>query len=242
MKIAVHSDLHLEFSGNNFRVKDVLQSLLNNKPDLLCLVGDNVGTADQAYTFLKACSDNVEHVLFVPGNHEYYHGDKREDYKEVIDELEGVTLLDRTFVDMFGFRIHGCTLWSRFDDTDIYRNVADYRLVHTPEESFKKSLVDENWLRQSLADSPTRNIVLTHFPPTRHCLHPGFPNSSLTEYFYNDYNYMLDPHYDVRLWLCGHTHHCYDVKIEQTRMVANCSGYYVGESAGYNVDKLIVVS
>lgn len=248
MKISIHSDYHLEFSGNNYRVKELAQSLITNKPDVVCLLGDMVGSAEQLHYLLTVVADNVSHVLFVPGNHEFYYEATLEEYEEVCDSIAGATLLDRKHIDLFGFRFHGVTLWSRFPDASeiehktCINGIADFRLVHDYAEVFKKSSRDEQWLRDSLADSPSRNIVLSHFSPFRNFYHPEFPNSLLTKYFHNDYDYILDKDYDVVLMGYGHTHYAHDNVTDHTCVIANSRGYYDGECPNYDVHKIITLS
>ena len=83
MKIAICSDIHLEFGDIN------LQNTEN--ADVLILGGDicvaaDIGKPDphnflegaksnRITDFFKRCSFQFPHVIYIMGNHEHYHGD-----------------------------------------------------------------------------------------------------------------------------------------------------------------------
>lgn len=67
--ISIHllSDLHLEMEGyENFRITP--------KADILALLGD-IGTLndDRLFRFLRQQTTQFSKVLYLPGNHEFYH-------------------------------------------------------------------------------------------------------------------------------------------------------------------------
>ena len=88
MKIAVASDLHLEFGPI------VLEN--TNGADVLILSGD-ICTANQfkkkpkermmAKDFFKQCSFQFPHVIYIMGNHEHYDFDFAITYDRLKDEL-----------------------------------------------------------------------------------------------------------------------------------------------------------
>ena len=83
MKIAICSDLHLEFG------KITLEN--PGDVDVLILSGDicvardlmehdplgivDFGKSSRYHTFFQNCGKEFPHVLYVAGNHEHYHGD-----------------------------------------------------------------------------------------------------------------------------------------------------------------------
>lgn len=73
MNIQYLSDLHLEYQDN----RDFLRSQhLKVTGDILILAGDifYLGEKLADSFFLKWASDHYEHVLLIPGNHEFYDG------------------------------------------------------------------------------------------------------------------------------------------------------------------------
>jgi predicted phosphodiesterase len=99
MKIAIASDIHLEFGDINLEN--------TNSADVLILSGDICVAADmdmrdrrqtelgfaryrseRFHDFFERCSANFPHVIYVMGNHEYYHSDFATELDEVRRKLE----------------------------------------------------------------------------------------------------------------------------------------------------------
>ena len=154
MKIAVCSDLHLEFGA-----------LTLDNPgdvDVLILSGDicvavDLNRIDYIYgsaprrimehserleNLLQSCSKNFKHTLMVMGNHEHYHGDFAKSasiIREFLASFENVHLLDKESIKIDDVTFIGGTLWTNFDlgdgpgDTSAMHTIAglmnDYRGV-----------------------------------------------------------------------------------------------------------------
>ena len=99
MRIAVTSDVHLEFGPlilKNEHNIDVLvlsgdicvASDLNYKSDNLGIVSN--GKYERMREFFRSCSDNFKHVIYIMGNHEHYHGD----FNTSADMLRGFLMND----------------------------------------------------------------------------------------------------------------------------------------------------
>lgn len=136
MKIAVMSDLHLEFErevpreaalpehpyqtvdGIKVTLGPNLTTLQARKPDALVLAGD-IDTGIRSYLYARMAHAYLEcPVILVPGNHEYYGyrmGYVRELFacEEAYDE-PGVYVLDNKAVILDGVRFIGSTMWTDF--------------------------------------------------------------------------------------------------------------------------------
>ena len=141
MKIAVCSDLHLEF-GDLFFTND--QNI-----DVLILSGDicvakDIGRPDpdnfmegakssRIVDFFKRCSFQFPHVIYIMGNHEHYHGDVAKSASIIRSMLEShmlsnVHFLDKEFIDIDGVRFIGGTLWTDFNgENEMTMNLS---LIH----------------------------------------------------------------------------------------------------------------
>ena len=107
MKIALGSDIHLEFGDIN------LQNTEN--VDVLILSGDimvaiDLGKPDQNnflegarsirfVDFFKRCSFQFPHVIYIMGNHEHYHGDFATTGTKIRSMLESNFLSNVYFLD-----------------------------------------------------------------------------------------------------------------------------------------------
>ena len=107
MKIALVSDVHLEFGDLDF-VND-------SGADVLILGGDICVGADMAqrdpyntmgehyrsnrfHAFFERCCERFPHVIFIVGNHEHYHGDFAKTvphFKDVLGYLPNLHILEK---------------------------------------------------------------------------------------------------------------------------------------------------
>lgn len=130
MKIAVCSDLHLEFgpitlenpsdvevlilSGDICVEKDLMDHDPNNLLDFR--------KSNKIHEFFTMCCNNFPHVVYVAGNHEHYHGD----YAYTLDELKRKLkyLPNLRILDKESWTLHedvvfvGGTLWTDMNKED----------------------------------------------------------------------------------------------------------------------------
>jgi Icc-related predicted phosphoesterase len=128
MKIALTSDIHLEFGDWNPSNPE--------GADVLILGGDIMVAADfgrtdphnvmmskkqeQYRNFLDKCKTNYNHVIYIIGNHEHYHGDFATT-KGILSEAcdrAGVTLLDKETITIDDVTFIGGTLWTDMNNED----------------------------------------------------------------------------------------------------------------------------
>jgi Icc-related predicted phosphoesterase len=130
MKIAICSDLHLEFgtiSLENTENADVLilsgdicvaKDLMNkDNNDIL----DRFGRSEAWHTFFQECSDRFSHVLYVMGNHEHYHGDYANtigDLRSRLNYLRNLHILDKEQIAIKDTIFIGGTLWTDMNNQD----------------------------------------------------------------------------------------------------------------------------
>ena len=132
MKIAICSDLHLEFETI------VLQN--TEGADVLILSGDILVERDldmydrrqvelgfmnkrslRFHEFFQDVSEKFPHVIYVAGNHEHYHGDFKHttnELKRKLAYLKNVYVLDRDLKDIDGVKFIGSTLWTDMNNGD----------------------------------------------------------------------------------------------------------------------------
>jgi len=130
MKIAICSDLHLEFgtiSLENTENADVLilsgdicvaKDLMNkDNNDIL----DRFGRSEAWHTFFQECSDRFPHVIYVMGNHEHYHGDYRDtlgNLRSRLNYLSNLHILDKEQIAIKDVIFIGGTLWTDMNKED----------------------------------------------------------------------------------------------------------------------------
>jgi len=147
MKIALASDLHLEFgtiSLTNDENADVL--ILSGDIMVAERLGDHdpfnlMGEATASFrfhTFMQECSARFPNVIYVAGNHEHYNGDYAvtlPKLKEKFSYLKNVHVLDKECVTLGDITFIGGTLWTDMNKEDsltlyhIKNAMNDFRIV-----------------------------------------------------------------------------------------------------------------
>lgn len=131
MKIAIASDLHLEFGDINIQNTDSADVLILSGD--ICVAAD-IGRPDphnflddarsnRIVDFFKRCSFQFPHVIYVLGNHEHYHGDFANTYNKIKSMLESnmlsnVYVLEREIKEIDGVTFIGGTLWTDMNNGD----------------------------------------------------------------------------------------------------------------------------
>lgn len=135
MKIAVCSDLHLEFGG--------IDILNEESADVLVLAGDicvakDLNARDQLnfmpgsrsgklHSFFEDVCHRFPHVIYVAGNHEHYNGDYAKTYsrlKGYLGYLDNLHILDKECIKLDDVTFIGGTLWTDMNNED------DITLIH----------------------------------------------------------------------------------------------------------------
>jgi Icc-related predicted phosphoesterase len=240
MKIALVSDLHIEFRQ--------AVPALNPAADLIVLAGDCHSRLDSLELAAHYRREHGVPVIVLAGNHEFYGADIDQLLLELrarAAALDGVHFLENERLELGGVRFLGCTLWSDCalsgpDRTAFHRDkaaaiVPDFRLIQlggerfTPADAAARSDTSYRWLAAELAAPfAGKTVVITHFSPHRAAIHPHFlkPGSDeLTPYFTRDCAELMQRHAPAA-WLFGHTHGSVDLMVEGgTRLVSNQRGY-----------------
>jgi len=147
MRIAVCSDIHLEFGPISLENTD--------NADVLVLSGDicvaydlheyNESAWESKYDkshyfhkFFQECCERFSHVLYTAGNHEHYHGDFATTYgilRDRLGYLDNLHILDKQVFVLDDVIFVGGTLWTDMNEGDkntmhtCERRMNDYRGV-----------------------------------------------------------------------------------------------------------------
>jgi Icc-related predicted phosphoesterase len=129
MKIAIASDVHLEFGDlilNNEENADVL--ILSGDicvasdfrdPDVYSMVQG--GKTQRYIEFFTRCANEFSKVIYVVGNHEHYHGDFAETFstlQKYLGHIENLHILDKEHVKINDVTFVGGTLWTDMNAQD----------------------------------------------------------------------------------------------------------------------------
>lgn len=236
MKIAIASDLHLEFADLDFD---------NPGADVLVLAGDictlrhldaEGKLGDRFRAFFKRCTSRFPHVLYVLGNHESYNS--RVDKSEArARDIPGVTFLQDRHIDLDGYRFWGATLWTDFNRDPIAKQIArggmnDYKTIRTKGGEMRLTPDDTaEWHQTSLKSlkSLRPDVVITHHAPSYRSIPDHFKGDVLNPAYASSLDALV---LDLKpqLWIHGHIHSHNDYRIGNCRVVSNPRGYHGYES------------
>ena len=259
MKIALASDLHVEFGD--------IDLINTDGADLLILAGDIVmlkdldkqsERGDTARNFFLRVSKNWPKTLYVMGNHEHYSGDfaKGPDRFRTFcatHHIANITLLDKESVVIDGYDFHGGTLWTDFNDMDTstMHNAAtamnDYKSVKNTDDTVSWKFLPKHALRdhqrmcnylQVVMDNYRAAgredncvVVITHHAPSKSSIHEKYSYDTLMNgNFYTNMDDFILANPQIQLWVHGHMHDPFDYGIGGTRVVCNPRGYIQYES------------
>ena len=161
MKVALISDVHLEFGDCFFENKenaevlilggDILigQDLHDFKPDdtNLKILGHRQEAVKLYRKFLQRCSDNFNHVIYIAGNHEFYNGKwpLGIDYlREEVSNYHNIYFLENDTKEIDGITFIGSTLWTdmnKGDPTTLYTVAGlmnDFKIIRNSDHGFTK--------------------------------------------------------------------------------------------------------
>lgn len=241
MKIALYSDIHTEFLGHANWLPSVPATA-----DAIALAGD-IGHGDQAAKWVEqlASLHMDKHIIYVAGNHEYYHENISQQlhrFRDYFSLAPRIHFLENETAVIGDVRFLGCTLWTNFNALhgnipgDIAASAAkkcvnDFRLIENDGRTFTPSKMatlnaeSTYWLKQELTKKfAGKTVVVTHFPPCKQLRHGKIPMDELSPYFLNDLEGFIN-RLRPEAWVYGHNHWCDDREIHGCRVVTNQLGY-----------------
>ena len=276
MKIKLVSDLHLEFSDINIQNEHdydllilggdimIAQDLHDYPPkdSIMEFVGSRQEKSKRFRDFLKRVSFQFPQVIYIAGNHEYYHGK----YPDAIDylktecesysnihmlEMESLTIQDITFV--------AGTLWTDMNRKDpltltsCRETMNDYHVVRNSQREYAKlSPIDTvrrhmdtmSFIKTEVEKNPDgKYVVVGHHAPSLLSVKPKYEKDyQINGAYRSDLSEFILDHPQIKLWTHGHTHNAFDYMIGSTRVVCNPRGYEgYEEDSGWNPQIILEV-
>jgi len=273
MKIKLVSDIHLEFSDffikndNNYDVLilggDIMvaQDLHDHQPPVsgawsaneIPGLGRRQAAAQRFRDFLSRCSFQFPHVIYVAGNHEFYHGKffAGLDYlRDECSKFPNVYFLEREVKRIDDVLFLGATLWTDCNKHDpitmhaLSDMMNDFRIIRNDYAGFRAMSTQDicerhrntlQYFKTVLADNKdTKCVVVGHHSPSHKSIHPQYAHDQVMNGgYHSDLSEFILDHPQIKLWTHGHTHHPFDYMIGETRIVCNPRGY---ENDGYSED------
>ena len=168
MKIAVCSDLHLEFGdlelentdnadvlilGGDIFIAAELRDFMYDDSGLVSVTATARARAERYVNFVGRCAARFPHVIFIMGNHEHYHGDfatSAKHIRQAFNNLSNVYVLDKESRIIDGMLFYGGTLWTDMNSEDpttmhrIRTMMNDFNCVKNTSEEGKRVFMPED--------------------------------------------------------------------------------------------------
>ena len=279
MKIKLVSDLHLEFSDINIQ-NDKDYDVLILSGDIL-VINDLHDHPEEKYShldiaalkwgqaraqlfrdFLKRCSFQFPHVVYVAGNHEFYHGEFHrgvDHIREECNKFPNIYFLERDQQIINGVVFVGGTLWTDMNKGDpltqhaISDMMNDFRVIRNDAHGYTKlrpaHVMDRHrktvgYIQQVIdANKDRKCVVVGHHAPSFQSIGEQYKHDTLMNGGYaSDLSEFILDRPQIKLWTHGHMHQTFDYMIGDTRVVCNPRGYEShGEVSGWNPNILIEI-
>jgi hypothetical protein len=187
------------------------------------------------------------------GNHEFYNGKFYAGIDYMRDEcakFPNIYMLEQDTKIIDDVVFVGGTLWTNMNKRDpltmhaIEGMMNDFRIIrndfrsyapmsaldvahrHDKTLAYIKIVVEQN--------KDKKCVVVGHHSPSFQSCHPMYGSDTLMNGgYHSDLSEFILDHPQIVLWTHGHTHHPFDYKIGETRVVCNPRGY---ENEGYSED------
>lgn len=252
MKIQVVSDCHLEFATTEIK---------NAGADVLVLSGDIVVVDDISETvdedshrfivtqryrlFFEQIASEFAHVIYVAGNHEFYHGKWEKTLvilRHFLQNIPNVHLLEREHIVLGDVVFVGGTLWTDMNKGDPLTLHAtqdmmnDFSIIRNDEMGYRKLRPSDTVIRhrktldyfKMLVEmySDKKLVLVGHHAPHQKSIHENFVNDYLMNGAYaSDLSEFILDRPQIKLVTHGHMHNSSDYMIGDTRVICNPRGY-----------------
>lgn len=241
-KIRLFSDLHME--GRTYHIPE----LPGDSDTILILAGD-IHTGTNAQAWLDPLLDRFQDVVYIMGNHEFYHHDMnkvRMLWRTMARHQHNLHVLDNGVLEYHDLRILGTTLWTHTNDPEMGKYLNDFACIYyngdilTPADTRELFLRNVDFLRAELNTPFDGNtIVVTHHAPVAACTQPRWEGHFLNKCFAANLDWLLE-HYDIDFWFHGHMHDTVHTTFAGTEIFANPRGY-AGMDSNVNFTEDLVI-
>jgi prepilin-type processing-associated H-X9-DG protein len=225
IQFQLFSDIHLEMQESFPHFPRVYP--------IVVLSGD-IGHIDSSNfcRFIEYCSNTWDHVIFVPGNREFYSQthtfeELHKAYESLCDSYANVYFLDGHVLEIDNTVFFGATMWTpiqpQWDD-----GRARVKSFHQPFQAWEGFCALGSFLEKYRAHP--NKVIVTHFPIVReHTCHERYDSQpeSKKRYFSSNWLHLFPPELlsGVHKVCSGHTHHSFRMNVRSVDVWSNQMGY-----------------
>lgn len=210
-------------------------------------------------SWMEMLAPMFKYVVFVLGNHDYWHGNLMYEAKKTRDMIakRGMTnvfLIEREALVLDQVKFVGGTLWTDFDrgnplvmmqasgtmrDYAHVRNGPGYGPLRPNAVSGIHQQTRNHIFADGVKDSPDQRVIcVSHMAPSYESIADDYQTASqdyINFFYYSDISREIAFNkHDIELWVHGHCHTPSDYTIGNTRIVCNPRGYQGYEQTGWD--------
>ena len=241
MKVAVMSDIHLEFGDYDPGDGDVLVLAGDIATACSFVVRGEEGYKERYQRFFNRCVENFNKVFYVLGNHEHYNHYFYETVQVLREHLpKGITILHDSSEYYNGWHFVGSTLWANFQGKSPESIAAcqgrlnDFQYIHVRGEKYRRLTTQDTlseheksvkWLKQCL---PTLNgpiFMISHHCPSYLSIEESYCGSDTVGAYASNLEDLIRSNKNIKVWAHGHVHDNNSYMIDGCHVVSNPRGY-----------------
>lgn len=264
MKIALASDLHCEFETITLPNTEGAKVLIlsgdivtayalhehpvvtpPSDPNVIWKPGSQQLQALRFREFFHHVNQEYDHVIYIAGNHEFYHGKFPDAYdwlREEIKNYNNIHFLDKDHIEIDDVTFVGGTLWTDMNRNDpttmqlIEGMMNDFRIIRNSQRNYARfspldSVVHHRATLEYIkkivdSDVTKKYVVVGHHAPTSLSIHDKYKKDVwMNGGYFSDLSEFILDRPQIALWTHGHMHDPFDYMMGQTRVVCNPRGY-----------------
>lgn len=213
-------------------------------------LGNRQSAAYQYRDFLSRASFEFPHVIYIAGNHEFYHGKfpgSLADLRRESAHFPNIYFLENDVKVLNDITFIGCTLWTdmnRGDPLTLHSGpsmMTDFNVIRNDNAGYTKLRPAHVMAahRRSLEYISTvvagkhdqKFAVIGHHAPTPLSIHEIYKDDYIMNgMFHSDLSEFILDRPQIKLFTHGHTHHPFKYQIGDTWVLCNPRGYIGHES------------
>jgi len=229
----------------------VIAGDLNSAPNLPCMLEFLIDLYDKPIIYVPGNHECYRARWPAVGSHRSLESDRRAIKAIEVrsrDWPRRFYCLDEDELVIDGVRFIGAILWVDFKMNlpapsdlpqrmrEAHTMLSDFRMIYmpdgerlTPEHMLAFHQSSAAYIRQKLAGKfDGRTVVLTHHMPHPACTPPVYADARGNYLFAcgaGAFDDVLHSKFAPDLWIGGHTHHAFDIRVGRSRIVCNPYGY-----------------
>jgi Icc-related predicted phosphoesterase len=248
----------------------VIPHLDTDKDTVLTIAGD-LGLLHRPQFWvvpLKHLARRFRDVIYVFGNHEFYHNYYYSDPMAGLNSVklpENVHILHNRVHEIDDIAFIGSTMWTDYSNDPLAiwhanRNMMDFECIRIPGESGPyttrgtrvtaemtagRFINDKHFIFDVVdhysqrEDKAWKKIVITHHGCSSLSVHERYKGDLLNHAFYAELGNEIAER-NICLWHHGHTHECFDYTLGSTRVVVNPYGYHASDVNKKFIKELVI--